>query len=115
MITRIALVFAFSAVLATGCMKNNGTADNAAGMSMADSMKAAYTALSAAWDAGKVDELDKYVSANSVDHNMMPGQEPGLAGLKKMVMEMKVGFPDEKTTIDAMYADSNMLIVRYPP
>jgi predicted ester cyclase len=112
MITRISLVLAISLALATGCMKKEGAA-NSGGMSTADSMKAAYTALSAAWDAGKVDEFDKYVSANSVDHTMMHGQEAGLAGMKKMAAEMKVGFPDEKSTIDAMYADSNMLIARF--
>jgi predicted ester cyclase len=112
MITRISVVLALFLVLATGCMKKEGAADNGGGMAMADSMKAAYTALCAAWDAGKADELDKYISVNSVDHNMMPGQEPGLAGLKKIVMEMKTAFPDQKTTIDAMYTDSNMLIAR---
>jgi predicted ester cyclase len=111
MITRITFVLALSLVMATGCMKKDGATDNG-GMSTADSMKAAYTAVSAAWDAGKVDEFDKYISANSVDHNMMPGQEPGLAGMKKMAAEMKVGFPDEKSTIDGMYVDSNILVVR---
>jgi predicted ester cyclase len=110
--TRISVVFALSLVLATGCMKKNGAADNGGGMSMADSMKAAYTAVSAAWDAGKVDEFDKYISVNSVDHNMMPGQEPGLAGMKKMAAEMKVGFPDQKSTIEDMRVDSNVLVVR---
>jgi predicted ester cyclase len=112
MITRITLILAISLVLATGCMKKEGAADNG-GMSTADSMKAAYTAISAAWDAGKVDEFDKYVSANSIDHSMMTGQEPGLAGMKKMAAEMKVGFPDEKSTIDGMYVDSNILVARF--
>ncbi len=109
---RIALVFAFLIVLATGCMKKGGTADNGGGMSTADSMKAAWTALSAAFDAAKVDEFDKYISSNMVEHNPIPGQEQGLAGLKKMATEMKAGMPDQKTTIEAMYVDSNMLIAR---
>ena len=81
-------------------------------MSTADSMKAAWTALQTAFDAGKVDEFDKYVSTNMVEHNPMPGQGPGLAGLKAMAAGMKVGFPDQKSTIDDMRVDSNMLIVR---
>jgi predicted ester cyclase len=112
MITRISLVLALFLVLTTGCMKKNGATDSSGGMSTADSMKAAYTAISAAWDAGKVDEFDKYISANSIDHNMMPGQEPGLAGMKKMAAGMKVGFPDEKSTIEDMRVDSNILVVR---
>ncbi len=111
MITRITLVFAVSLLLSVGCMKKNGAADNGT-MSTADSMKAAYTALSAAWDADKVDEFDKYVSTNMVEHNPFPGQEPGLAGLKKMASGMKAGFPDQKTNIDAMYVDSNILVAR---
>lgn len=109
---RIAVVFAFSLVLAAGCMKKGGTADGGGGMSAADSMKAAWTALQSDFDAGKVDEFDKYVSANMVEHNPLPGQGPGLDGLKKMATEMKVGFPDQKTTIDAIYVDSNILVAR---
>lgn len=110
--TRIALVFTVFLVLTAGCMKKEGAADNGAGMSTADSMKAAWTALQTAWDAGNVDEFDKYVSPNFVEHNPFPGQEPGLAGLKKMAAGMKAGFPDEKTTIDQILVDSNMLVAR---
>jgi predicted ester cyclase len=110
--TRIALVFAFLMVLATGCMKKGGTADNGGGMSTADSMKAAWTAMQAAWDAGKVDEFDKYISPSFVENNPMPGQEPGLSGLKKIATGMKSWFPDEKTTINQIVVDSNILVAR---
>jgi predicted ester cyclase len=110
--TRIALVLTVFLALAAGCMKKEGAADNGGGMSTADSMKAAWTAMQTAFDAGKVDEFDKYVSPNFVEHNPFPGQAPGLAGLKVMGTQMKAAFPDQKTTINAMYVDSNILIAR---
>ncbi len=112
MITRISIVLALVLVLATGCMKKEGAAENGTGMSTADSMKAAWTGLQTAWDAGKVDDFDKYISPNFVERNPFPGQNPGLEGLKKMAVGMKAGFPDQKTIIDAMYVDSNMIIAR---
>jgi predicted ester cyclase len=110
MITRITIVAAFAALFATGCMKNNsaGSGMNAT----ADSMRAAYKAVASAWDAGKTNSLDQYVATNMVEHNPMPGQQPGLAGFKQMITEMKAGFPDEKTTIEDIRVDSNMLIAR---
>ena len=111
MITRISIVFAFAAMLAAGCKMKEATADTGSNPT-ADSMKAAYKAVAAAWDAGKPDELDKYIAANNVEHNPSPGQEPGLAGLKKMVVEMKAGFPDEKTTIEDIRVDGDILTAR---
>ena len=111
--TRISLVFALSLVLATGCMKKGGSADNAGGMSTADSMKAAYTAMSAAFDAGKVDELDKYVATNFIENNLMSGMEAGLAGQKKFCAGIHAAFPDAKTTINDMRVDSNVLVARF--
>jgi len=111
MIKRVTIVFAFAALFATGCMKNNSAGS---GMSAtADSMKAAYTATAAAWDAGKVDEFDKYMSTNTVEHQTMPGQEPGLAGVKKMALMLHAAFPDMKTTIQDMRVDSNILVARF--
>lgn len=80
---------------------------------MADSMKTAYKAVSAAWDAGNVGEFDKYVAENSVDHNPMPGQKQGLAGMKEMAQGMKTAFPDMKSTIEDMRVDGNILTVRF--
>jgi steroid delta-isomerase-like uncharacterized protein len=111
MITRISFVFAFFLVLTTGCMKKESAAVNGSNPT-ADSMKAAYTAFSAAWDAGKVDEFDKYLSPNFNEHMLMQGQEPGLAGLKKFASEIHTAFPDSKATIEDMRVDGDVLVAR---
>ncbi len=98
--------------LAVGCQKKEGAADSSSS-AKADSMKAAYKAVSEAWDAGKVDEFDKYITANSVDHNAMPGQKPGLAGMKEFAAQLKTAFPDMKSTIDDIRVDGDMLVARF--
>lgn len=112
MITRILLVCAIGAVFAAGCMKKEGGAAAGANAT-ADSMKAAYKAVSDAWDAGKVDEFDKYVATNSVDHDAMPGQKPGLEGMKEFAKMMHSWFPDMKSTIEDMRVDGDVLTARY--
>lgn len=79
---------------------------------MADSMKAAYTASSAAWDAGNTAEFDKYVDPNFVSHTPMPGTKGTLDDMKKMATDMKAAFPDMKTTIEDMRIDGDVLSAR---
>lgn len=67
--------------------------------------------MTAAWDAGNVDEFDKYLTADYKSHNAMPGYE-GLEGTKKMGKELKAGFPDMKTTIEDMRVDGDILMTR---
>ncbi len=97
-----------AAAFISSCGKNDGAHDGH--NAKADSMKTAYTALVAAMDAAAVDELGKYVAETAVDHNAMPGQKPGLAGLKQMVTDWKVAFSDVKTTVEKMYVDGDVLI-----
>ena len=105
--TRI-LVLMLAAGIISSCGKQDGAHD--AHKAKADSMKTAYVALVAAMDAAAVDELGKYVAENAVDHNAMPGQKAGLAGLKEMVTMWKSSFSDVKTTVEKMYVDGDILI-----
>ena len=112
MLTRILVVCALGSMIVAGCAKKDSGAA-AGGMTMADSMKAAYKAVSDAWDAGKVDEFDKYISANSVDHDAMPGQKQGLEGMKEFAKMMHGWFPDMKSTIEDMRVDGDVLTARF--
>src|SRR5437870_1544836 len=110
---RLFILFLCAVFSAAGCMKKESAMADQAANSRADSMKAAYKAVSNAWDAGKVDEFDKYITANSVDHDAMPGQKPGLEGLKEMVKMMHTAYPDMKSTIDYIGVDGDILTARY--
>ncbi len=110
--TRILFSCICAALLMASCGKKDGGMPTASN-SKADSMKTAYKAISDAWDSGKVDEFDKYIAANAVDHEAMPGQKPGVAGVKEMATMMKTSYPDMKSTIEDMRVDGDVLTVRY--
>ncbi|MFI5263898.1 MAG: ester cyclase [Candidatus Kapaibacterium sp.] len=112
--SRLMIVAACAVLVLAGCAKKDAGASADAGMSArADSMKAAYTAMSVAWDAGKTDEFGKYVAADMKEHDLMPGGKPGLEGMQEMAKMMKVSFPDMKSTIEDMRVDGDVLTVRF--
>ena len=80
----------------------------------ADSMEIAYKAFIAAWDAGKVDEFDKYVGVNCLEkYQPMPGMKAGLPGLKEMATLIHMALPDNKTTLSRLYAEGDTLNLNY--
>ncbi len=113
MITRTLFSCLCATLLLASCGNKSGDGMATANNAKADSMKTAYKAISDAWDAGKVDEFDKYVAANAVDHDGMPGQKPGIAGMKEMASMMKAGYPNMKSTIEDLRVDGDVLTVRY--
>ena len=107
----IFLVAASLISLASCSKKADAVADAKA---KADSMETAYKAFIAAWDAGKVDEFDKYVGANClVKYQPMPGMKAGLPGLKEMATLIHTALPDNKTTLSHIYAQGDTLNVNY--
>lgn len=111
--SRLIVYVALAAFSLASCMKKEGTTTDSSTNAKADSMKSAYKAMSAAWDAGKADEMDKYITANLKENDPMPGQKPGIAGIKDMVNMMKASYPDMKSTIDYIGVDGDMLTASY--
>jgi steroid delta-isomerase-like uncharacterized protein len=65
-----------------------------------------------AFNSGGVDLLDEAVAAGFEDHDPMPNQAPGLAGLKQSVGLFRAAFPDGEMEIDEMLADGDKVIAR---
>jgi predicted ester cyclase len=93
----------------SSCSKKAESSSNA----QADSMKTAYKALIAAWDAANIEEIEKYISADYVSHNPMPGTKGNLDDMKNMVKMMKAGYPDMKTTVEDLRVDGDILMARW--
>jgi len=93
----------------SSCTKKGETSVDA----RADSMKTAYKALIVAWDAGKADEIDKYIAADYLSHNPMPGTKGTLDDMKNMMKMMKAGYPDMKTTVEDLRVDGDILMARW--
>ena len=109
------VLLCISSVLLSSCMKKDTASSDAA--MKADSVKnyniSGYRAVNDMLSSGKMDDLGKYIADNMVDHQMMPGQKPGLAGMKETMMGFHAAFPDLKFTTNHITADSNMIWAQY--
>lgn len=71
---------------------------------------AAFKSFDEAMQKNDMASLDKYVDAGYVAHQMMPGQKPGLEGLKESFAMMKASFPDTKWTYTNTWAEGDYVI-----
>jgi len=73
--------------------------------------KAAYVAINNIMDAGNADELDAYIAADAIDHQMDPSitTKTGLEGIKEVFRYYHSVFPDLKTTIHSIAVSGDTL------
>jgi steroid delta-isomerase-like uncharacterized protein len=64
------------------------------------------------FNQGNLAAVDKYVAADYVEHQTMPGQAPGLEGFKHMISMLRTAFPDLQITIDDMIVEGDKVAVR---
>ncbi len=65
-----------------------------------------------AFGSGGVDLLDEAVADDFRDHDPMPGQAEGLAGLKQAVGLFRAAFPDGEMLVDDMVAEGDKVVTR---
>ena len=64
------------------------------------------------WNQRNLDALDRYFTADIVDHAAPPGQVAGLLGLEQTMSMFLEAFPDWQTTIEDMIVEGDNLVVR---
>jgi predicted ester cyclase len=69
-------------------------------------------ALGEIWGHGALNGIDKYVAANFVEHQTMPGVPPTREGLKQLVAGFRTAFPDLHVTIEDIIAEGEKVVVR---
>ena len=86
----------------TSCQPQNPNEEN---------YRAAYIAINNLLDQGKIDELDNYIAADAVDHQLNPAitSKTGLDGIKEMFRYYHRIFPDMKTTVHSMAVSGDTL------
>ena len=52
------------------------------------------------------------MAPDMVDHNLMPGQKPGVEGMKEMMGMFFAAFPDLQATIDQLVAEGDLVVGR---
>lgn len=65
-----------------------------------------------AFSTGGLDLLEEVVADNFVDHDPMPDQPPGLAGLKQAVTAFRSAFPDGEMVIDHLVAEGDRVVAQ---
>lgn len=65
-----------------------------------------------AWDASRLDELDKYFAPDFRSDAGIPGMEPTLASAKMAHQASMQSFPDRKVEIKDMVAEGDKVAVR---
>ena len=57
--------------------------------------------------------IDELCAPNFVDHSAMPGQAPGVKGLKDSFSMFMKAFPDMRVTLDEMIAERDVVAARF--
>ena len=78
----------------------------------ADTHKAVVRRVYEAFATGGVDSLDDVVAHDFVDHDPIPGQAPGVAGLKQAVGLFRAAFPDGQLKPEELVAEGNKVMAR---
>jgi predicted ester cyclase len=63
-------------------------------------------------NVGDLDRFDEFVDPNFVDHNALPGQKPGLEGLKDAYRMFSSAFSDLWYTFEALVAEDDLVTGR---
>ena len=107
------LTLLVTALLIGACSDSSGD-EMAAAKAKADSIKASITAVYDIMSSGgNLDELDKHIATDFVEHQKMPGYPDGLEGLKMMMTDFHGAYSDLKTTVVDVIVDGDKAAAIY--
>jgi len=65
------------------------------------------------WGQQRLDEVDRFLARDFVDHGALPGSLPGPAGFADGVRRLLAAFPDARNEIDDIVAEGDRVVVRW--
>ncbi len=65
-----------------------------------------------AFNQKNLDALDELVASDITDHNPIPGQPPGIEGVKQVFSSMHTAFPDLHVNVEEMVAEGEKVVAR---
>ena len=65
------------------------------------------------WNANNLDVYDELVTDDFVDHQAMPGLEPGREGFKMLNVMFRSAFPDVWVNVDQIVAEDDKVACRW--
>jgi predicted ester cyclase len=66
-------------------------------------------------NTGKIELADQFITADAVDHELMPGQKDPvlvLKNVKALIAELHAAFPDMKVVVKDMLAEGDKVVAR---
>jgi steroid delta-isomerase-like uncharacterized protein len=64
------------------------------------------------WAGGDLSRVEEFLAPDYIEHNLLPGQEPGLEGYKRRFLALRAAFPDVHITIDDVLAEADRVMAR---
>ena len=64
------------------------------------------------FNKGNLDAIDEFMAPDMVDHSLVPGQDPGPEGFKKLVTMFRAAFPDLHSTVEDLIAEGDKVVGR---
>ena len=61
---------------------------------------------------GNLNVVDELIAQDVIDHDPVPGQEPGVAGLKAGAKMFRSAFPDLNVTVEDLIAEGDKVVAR---
>lgn len=65
------------------------------------------------WSKGNLAAVAELVAPNVVDHNPLPGQAPGIEGIKQVVTTFRNAFPDARFTSEDLVTEGDRVVTRW--
>jgi steroid delta-isomerase-like uncharacterized protein len=65
------------------------------------------------WDVGDVHAVDRLFAPGFVNHLPLPGQDPGVEGVKQFVRRFHAAFPDGSVSVDLQFCEQDRVVTRY--
>ena len=65
------------------------------------------------WNENKLDVYDELVTEDFLDHQALPGLEPGREGFKMLNVMFRSAFPDVWVTVDEIVAEDDKVACRW--
>lgn len=64
-------------------------------------------------EKGNIAAVDQFVDPKYVEHNPVPGQAPGIEGLKQVFTMFLAAFANPRITVEDMVAEGDKVVSRY--
>ncbi|MEV0055070.1 ester cyclase [Saccharopolyspora shandongensis] len=65
------------------------------------------------WSNGKLELIDELFAPEFTNGLPLPGQRPGVAGVRQLVRRLRSAFPDGSVSVDLQLATENRVVSRY--